>query len=146
MLKGGARHGVADLVPHAGRMCLLETVEHWDDAAVVCTSRTHVAADHPLRGGSGLLAVHLVEYGAQAAAVHGALRSGSKAQPGMLVALRDVTFATARIDDIPSPLRVEARLQFADANGSLYAFSVSAGGAPLASGRLSIMTTAAAAP
>ena len=133
---------VAGLVPHSGRMCLLETVEQWDDASVVCASRTHQDPDHPLRGGAGLLALHLAEYGAQAAAVHGALRSGKAAQPGMLVALRDVTFAAARIDGIAAPLRVEARVQFADANGSLYAFSVSADGTLLASGRLQVMTTA----
>ena len=134
---------VAGLVPHSGRMCLLETVERWDDNSVVCTSRTHRDPDHPLRGSAGLLAVHLAEYGAQATAVHGALRSGKKAQPGMLVALRDVSFAVARVDGIGAPLRVEANLQFADANGSLYAFSVSADGQLLASGRVQVMKTAA---
>lgn len=142
MLKGGPRNGVADLVPHAGRMCLLESVERWDEATITCASRTHLDPQHPLRAGDGLAALHLVEYGAQAAAAHGALRSGRKAQPGMLVALRDVTFATTRIDGIPASLRVEARLQFSDPNGSLYEFSVSADGAPLARGRLSVMTTA----
>jgi len=132
---------IAGMVPHAGRMCLLEAVEHWDDQSVVCTSRSHQDPQHPLRGGAGLLALHLAEYGAQATAVHGALRSGKRAPPGMLVALRDVTFAAARIDGIAAPLRVEARMQFADANGSLYAFSVSADGVPLASGRVQVMNT-----
>jgi predicted hotdog family 3-hydroxylacyl-ACP dehydratase len=132
---------IADLIPHAGRMCLLESVDHWDDTRVLCTSRTHLDADNPLRNKEGLLALHLVEYGAQATAVHGALKSGSKAPPGVLASLRDVKLSTDWIDRIAAPLQVEARLRFTDASGSLYEFSVSAGGRPLASGRLSVMTT-----
>lgn len=132
---------IAGLIPHAGRMCLLESVERWDDATVLCTSRTHLDPDNPLRSNNGLLALHLVEYGAQATAVHGALRSGQKTQPGVLVSLREVSFFTARVDGIAAPLQVEAHVQFADATGSLYAFSVSAEDRVLASGRLSVLNT-----
>lgn len=132
---------IAGLVPHAGSMCLLESVEHWDETRVRCSTRSHLDPANPLRGARGLLALHLAEYGAQATAVHGALRSGRQAPPGVLTSLKDVSFTTDRIDDVAAPLQVEARVQFASAAGSLYEFSVSAGGRLLASGRVSVMTT-----
>ncbi|MGH8441287.1 MAG: phosphotransferase [Nevskiaceae bacterium] len=136
---------IQGLIPHAGNMCLLESVEHWDENTVRCTSRTHLDTANPLRSRNGLLALHLVEYGAQATAVHGALRSGKKAPAGVLTSLRDVSFATDRVDGIDAPLQVEARVQFANESGSLYEFSISAGGRLLASGRVSVMTAVAAA-
>ncbi|MGQ0586880.1 MAG: hydroxymyristoyl-ACP dehydratase [Gammaproteobacteria bacterium] len=134
---------IAGLIPHTGSMCLLESVEHWDESGVRCATRTHLDAANPLRGADGLLALHLVEYGAQATAVHGALRSGKKAPPGVLTSVKDVRFGIERIDDIAAPLQVEARVQFANDSGSLYEFSVSADGRLLAKGRVSVMNTPA---
>ena len=140
------RATIETLVPHAGAMCLWDEAIDWNATRIVVRTQGHRDPAHPLRCGDRLHAIHLCEYGAQAMAVHGGLLArerGTVAPPGMLVALRDVTFATARIDGIAAPLRVEARVQFADANGSLYAFSVSADGVPLASGRVQVMTTPA---
>jgi predicted hotdog family 3-hydroxylacyl-ACP dehydratase len=133
------------LVPHAGGMCLLETVVEWNDDGLVCATTTHRRADHPLRRDGKLAAVHLIEYGAQAAAVHGGLlgqRDGAGAKPGMLTALRDCRLHVARIDDVDATLTVRARKLAASAEGSIYQFEISAAGRMLAEGRVTIATTA----
>ena len=71
---------LSSLIPHQGSMCLLERVIEWSDAT-----------DHPGNGHASLArkpvtlewrlqAVHLCEYGAQAMAVHGALRAQAQGQ------------------------------------------------------------------
>ena len=80
---------VAALVPHAGSMCLLDRVLEHSDTTVRCAAVTHRAASNPLRRDGRLAALHLVEYAAQAMAVHGALIADGRARPDMLAALRD---------------------------------------------------------
>jgi len=66
---------VASLVPHAGRMCLLQRVLDWDESTVRLATATHRDPANPLRSDGRLRAIHLCEYGAQAMAVHGGLRA-----------------------------------------------------------------------
>ena len=63
------------LIPHSGTMCLLDGVVRWDDDSIVCITNTHRDANNPLRRDGQLSAVHALEYGAQAAAIHGGLRA-----------------------------------------------------------------------
>lgn len=136
------RAALARLVPHAGAMCLLDEVVRWDDSSVLCLSRSHLDPGNPLRGASGLAAVHAVEYGAQAMAVHGGLlRSGEAplpGAPGYLASLRDVVLEIARLDEVEATLEVEARRLLAMGGGVLYEFEVSAGGRRIARGRASV--------
>jgi predicted hotdog family 3-hydroxylacyl-ACP dehydratase len=137
------------LVPHAGLMCLLEDVLHWDDTHVLLGTRTHQHADHPLRRSGRLDAVHLCEYGAQAMAVHGGLlarRDGGRALPGMLVSLRDVTLAGVDLATLPGPLRIGAERLHGDATGWQYAFQAWHGTQLLAKGRAAVVLRAAGAP
>lgn len=134
------------LIPHAGAMCLLERVEHWDESAITCTTVTHVRADHPLRRNGMLSAIHLVEYAAQACAIHGGLvaraAGETSAKPGMLTALRDCRIQVDRVDDIDERLTITARKLIASGSGSMYQFEVRAGERVLADGRVSVMTEA----
>ena len=68
---------IRTLIPHAGTMCLLDNVIDWDDESIVCVTNTHRDANNPLRRHNQLSAVHALEYGAQAAAIHGGLRAVS---------------------------------------------------------------------
>lgn len=124
-------------------MCLLDTIETWDDLEVRCRAVSHHDPQNPLRSGNRLAALHLCEYGAQAMAVHGGLLaqrdSGGSAAPGLLAALREVEFAVDRIDDIEEPLTVVARKQIAWAGGWLYGFEISAGKRWLARGRVTVI-------
>lgn len=128
---------IARLIPHAGSMCLLDRVVACSTHDIECVARSQCSPDHPLRRGGRLSALHLVEYAAQAAAVHGALQAGG-VQRGMLAAMREVRLHVSRIDDIQSELRVHATRRLAQVSGSLYDFRVHADGRPLCEGRVAI--------
>src|SRR5256714_6400745 len=107
-----AKAEIRTLIPHAGLMCLLDSVLEWDDESIVCVSETHRDPANPLRRDGRLSAMHAVEYGAQAAAVHGGLRArsaGATAPPRYLAALRDVYLHATRLDAVTSALQVQAR-------------------------------------
>ena len=70
---------ISTLIPHQGRMCLLDAVLDCSAERITCTATSHTAADHPLRGANGLPAPVGIEYAAQAMALHGALN----AKPGV---------------------------------------------------------------
>jgi predicted hotdog family 3-hydroxylacyl-ACP dehydratase len=133
---------IRTLIPHAGLMCLLDTVLKWDDESILCASETHRDPANPLRRDGRLSALHAFEYGAQAAAVHGGLRAraaGAAAPPCYLAALRDAHLQVMRLDDIASPLEVRAQRLFGEAGNTIYECRVLAGDIPLADGRITIM-------
>jgi predicted hotdog family 3-hydroxylacyl-ACP dehydratase len=133
---------IASLIPHQGGMCLLERVIEWDDARIVLETTTHRSVDNPLRADGRLRAVHLCEYGAQAMAVHGSLRSASgKAAPGMLVSLRSVTFGCDYIDDLAGSLRIEAVCLQSSESSQQYSFRITHADAVIAEGRAAVMLT-----
>lgn len=137
--------GIGARVPHRGAMCLLHSLQAWTDDTVVCTAIDHADPAHPLRSAHGLLAAHAVEYAAQAAALHGALRAeaaGSQAGPvpGFLASARGVQLSRWRLDDAPGPLRIEAERMAGDDRQLLYGFRLSdADGACVAQGRLTVV-------
>jgi predicted hotdog family 3-hydroxylacyl-ACP dehydratase len=142
------RTHIAALIPHAGRMCLLDHIIEWDDTHIVCATATHCDPHNPLRHGDRLAAVHLAEYGAQAMAVHGGLlaeREGRHALPGMLVSIRDLQLAIDRLDTSPTLLTISATKLVADANGWMYSFIATIADRPIGSGRVAVLATTAAA-
>jgi predicted hotdog family 3-hydroxylacyl-ACP dehydratase len=133
----------AHLIPHQGSMCLLDAVLAWDEADIHAISESHAREDQPLRGESGLHAVHLAEYGAQAMAVHGALlarhRGSEAVRPGRLVSLREVTLAVEYVEASLGRLDVHAHALYADDAGAQYAFRIEQGGHLLVSGRAAVI-------
>jgi predicted hotdog family 3-hydroxylacyl-ACP dehydratase len=127
-----------NLIPHAGAMCLLDTIVEYGPEEIVCETATHLDTANPLRTGGGLSAVHLAEYAAQAIAAHGALHAEGRAQPGMLAALRDFRIHVETIHDIPGKLCIRAQRKLARREGLLYEFAVTGDGRALAEGRISI--------
>ena len=137
---------IAALVPHQGTMCLLARVDAWDAQGIVCHATNHRDTQHPLRTRSGLLSSCLIEYAAQAMALHGALRGGgaaSAAKPGLLAAARQVRLGLLKLDDLPrlhpDELRIEATCQAADERQLLYSFTARHGATQLASGRITVV-------
>jgi predicted hotdog family 3-hydroxylacyl-ACP dehydratase len=123
-------------------MCLLDRVVEWDDQHVVLETASHRSPDNPLRSNGRMRAVSLCEYGAQAMAVHGGLRStvsGVPPKPGMLVSLRSVKFGRDYVEDLPGELRVEAVCLQADAASLQYRFQVRHGEEVLAEGRAAVV-------
>jgi predicted hotdog family 3-hydroxylacyl-ACP dehydratase len=132
---------IAALIPHAGDMVLLERILDCDAHSIRATTTTHRRADHPLAVRGRLRAVHLCEYGAQAMAVHGGLRSAERGQPslpGVLVSLRDVELHVADIHDLPGELIVTARCLQESREAWQYEFHVTHAGCTLARGRATI--------
>jgi predicted hotdog family 3-hydroxylacyl-ACP dehydratase len=136
------RDVIAQLIPHQGSMSLLDRVVRWDGTSIDAAATSHRSAEHPLRTNGQLRAVHLCEYGAQAAALHGGLvaqAAGGMAAPGYLVSLRDVALACGRIDDLTGELVIRAELLLQDSGSWQYLFAASHDGAKLATGRLAII-------
>jgi predicted hotdog family 3-hydroxylacyl-ACP dehydratase len=133
----------AHLIPHAGTMCLLDAVVDWDASRIHASTASHRDPANPLRRDGRLHAVHLAEYGAQATAIHGALRAraaGDTApRPGMLVTLRDLQLAVETVDDLPGDLHVHAECLHADAGGAQYTFRIQCDDALVASGRVTVI-------
>jgi len=134
---------IASLIPQQGAMCLLDRIVDWDERRVVLETDTHRSPSNPLRVADKLRAIHLCEYGAQAMAVHGALRTGSRtAADGLLVAMRSVAFTRDWIHDLPSSLRVEAECLQQDAASLQYSFRITHRDELLAEGRAAVMLQA----
>lgn len=149
------RHEIEALIPHQGAMCLLAGVTHWDADHIVCHADNHRHPGHPLRSRRGLLSTCLVEYAAQAMALHGALQAHAAgpaappggapgaAQPGMLAAARQLEFGLLNLDELPhalpDTLRIEATCEARDASQLRYRFSATHAGVELASGRITVI-------
>ena len=144
-----SRADIGSLIPHQGAMCLIGWVDGWDERSIVCRADNHRDARHPLRTRRGLLSTCLIEYAAQAAAVHGALQVPSSLradQPGFLAAVRHAEFAQLNLDQLPPAdpdyLRIEAQREAGDERQLRYAFSAHHAGKLLASGRLTVVLNA----
>ncbi|AKS43365.1 hypothetical protein [Wenzhouxiangella marina] len=132
---------IADLVPHAGRMVLLDELVDVDSEGIHCRARTGVPADHPLALDGRLPAEALAEYGAQAIAVHGGLLGDADAapRPGRLVALGRLALSVSGLDQ-DTELNVTAQRLAGDEDGQIYDFRVEdAQRRLLAEGRATIM-------
>jgi predicted hotdog family 3-hydroxylacyl-ACP dehydratase len=135
------RDQILKLVPHAGRMCLIERVSGWDPQQIHCEADSHHDPEHPMRRLGALAAVHLIEYGAQAAAIHASLLTTDPAhadKAGMLVSVRDCELCVERLDDLLHALQIRAKREAASAAALTYSFEVSHQGLKLGSGRLMI--------
>ncbi len=125
-------------LPHQGGMSLLDAIVAWDETRVRATTGRHRAADHPLRSNGELPAVCGIEYGAQAAAAHGALCASEPSGTGFLAAVRSVRLNARRLDDIAGDLEVEAEQLGASGSGVVYSFTVSGDGRVLVAGRVTV--------
>ena len=132
----------ADLIPHAGPMSLLDEVLDWGETWVECRSDSHRRPRHPLARNGRLAAVCAVEYGAQAAAVHGGLlsrRQGGPPQAGFIAAIKNIDLGVERLDTIEEPLLVRAECLLDLGHNRIFSFLVRTAEHPLVSGRITIM-------
>ncbi|HUA78989.1 MAG TPA: phosphotransferase [Dyella sp.] len=130
-------------IPHAGSMALIDAVVDWSETTIHAIGERYAPEQHPLRSESGLHVVHLIEYGAQATAVHGALLASAQGEArlraGRLVSVRDVRFAVEYIDLSEGRLDIHADRFHADDRGAQYTFNVGQNGKLYASGRVTVM-------
>jgi predicted hotdog family 3-hydroxylacyl-ACP dehydratase len=138
------RADITRLVPHAGAMCLLDAVVTWDRDRIVCHSFRHRATDNPLRADDRLCAIHAIEFAAQAMAAHHRLASEPATAPryGLLVSIRQCTFASDRLDTCAAPLVIEATRVAAMAQALTYRFTVGPAETAVVAGRASVLLLA----
>lgn len=133
---------IATLIPHQGRMCLLDAVLDCTPERITCRASSHHAADHPLRSPAGLLAPVGIEYAAQAMALHGALNAkpGVDGRPGFLASARSVRLHVARLDDVTGALIVQVEHAAGDERQAMYRFELrDEAGRPLLDGRATVV-------
>jgi len=132
----------ASLLPHAHPMVLLDTIVRWDSDAIVCSSRSHLAADNPLREVGHLSVFAGVEYAAQAMAAHNRLLADDDAPPrkGFLAVASKVTALAQNLDQSldqwPQTLTIEAWVMAQTRDSSMYQFRLSAQETPVLEGQL----------
>ena len=126
-------------LPHQGRMSLLHGIVSWDATTLRAVAEGHRDPAHPLRRDGELPIASGIEYGAQAAAAHGALSSGAASPPGVIASVRDVAFHARRLDDVPRSLDIMVEQLGEGEAGALYRFEVCAAGTPLVDGRITVM-------
>jgi len=132
------RAWIAAHLPHQGRMSLLDEIVAWDANTVRALARSHRAPDNPLRRAGELPIASGVEYGAQAAAAHGALAAKQAWGAGFLAAARSVVFHARRLDDVTGDLEVFAEQIGGGETGVLYRFEVTSSGRALVEGRVTV--------
>jgi len=139
---------LAELLPHAGPMRLLDAVVSHDAERTVC--RALPAASALFQDAAGEVPAWLaLEYMAQCAAAHGGLAArarGEPPRPGLFVGSRRVAFRCASFaPDVP--LAVTARLAGRLGDGFAFDCTVEdpAGGPPLVEGRINVVLLEAGA-
>jgi predicted hotdog family 3-hydroxylacyl-ACP dehydratase len=136
---------IRQLIPHAGRMCLLDRATYWDAACIRCTAMSHLALDNPLRRDGLLRTLAGIEYAAQAMALHGALLQGEPAvHAGYLVSVRNARCAIPLLDGVQAMLEIDAERLAANGTDISYAFALRAGGQELLSARATVVLAKAA--
>lgn len=133
---------LCELIPHSGTMCLLDEVIDWDESNIKCSSSSHLQKSNPLRSKQGLNSIMLIEYGAQAMAIHGGLlarKQQMKIGEGYLAGLRGITIKDQSLDGIKEPLVIEASKLMAQDGNMIYEFSIKSDSELLASGRATVI-------
>lgn len=131
------RTQIAALIPHGNSMCLLDQVVAWDSSRIHCRSQQFATEENPLFENNQLASVLLIEYGAQAAAVHAALLQSSlgEARPAYIGAVKDVELLSAMVDNSRA-LDLHAHCLLSSSQGAIYELEASQAGHSLLRGRL----------
>jgi predicted hotdog family 3-hydroxylacyl-ACP dehydratase len=138
--KNKNKQEIEAIIPHSGKMCLIEQVDWWDIDNITCRTNSHRDLQNPLRLNGELSAIHLLEYGAQAIAIHGGLLTNAKI-PGFLAAIRNTKLHIARIDTLDCEITINAKAEIKTENGAVYEFSISAADEVLIEARATVINS-----
>ena len=115
---------IAELIPHTGNMVLLDEINQWDNNSITATAFSKAPHDNPLLEESDNYrfdSMLLIEYGAQAAAVHAALLSSGlgEQRPAYIGAVKNVAITQPNLDPTLT-ITINASMLLANANGAIY--------------------------
>lgn len=120
------------LIPHADGMCLLEKVVSYSGDEIICQTQSLLDENNPLKTDGQLSKMHLIEYGAQAIAIHGGLmeqqdasnsEADTKPKIGYIAMVKSVKWGD--FNPQTSFLEIKATQIMADEMTKLYEFDVS---------------------
>ncbi len=132
------REQIAATIPHGESMCVLDEVLAVDDKKISCLSRRHLDENNPLKE-AHLGVWTLIEYGAQAAAVHKGLTDsdeGAPANTAYIAQVKNVHVSVQKVDD--DVLYIEAICLVSDLSAAAYQITISSKDAELLSGRVTL--------
>jgi predicted hotdog family 3-hydroxylacyl-ACP dehydratase len=133
-----SRADIEELIPHGQSMCLLDGVQQWDRDGIVALCFSHHQTGNPLLDQGSLPAVTLVEYAAQAAAVHAGLTGTGPTggQAAFIGAIKGLKLHRQRAPQDAATLFCEAKCTFNNGNGAIYQIAVRSEHALIIEGRL----------
>jgi len=129
---------IAALIPHGETMCLLDGVRHWDDAGITAFTARHNHPDNPLLEAGALKTIVLIEYAAQAAAVHaGLMGTGIGHEKAAFIgAVKSMHLHHLDVPAQVQEIRCKARCLLNNAEGAIYDISVEGDRTRLIEGRI----------
>lgn len=109
-------------------MSLIDRVLSWDDNELQCESRRHFNRENPLAEQGHLGTACLLEYGAQAAAIHAGLvwrESGSttaisKEKPAYVAVVKDMVLACAEVPSATQTIICHIQRELVTEQGAIY--------------------------
>ncbi len=115
------------LIPHSQGMSLLDTILAVANKKISCQTGSHLLAVNPLKVNGQLSKCHLIEYAAQAIAVHGGLlnkaQGNNEPQAGHIAMVKSVTWG--KFNPNTANLTIMATKIMADDVSKLYEYQVS---------------------
>lgn len=117
---------IAKLIPHTGNMVLLDEISQWDNNSITATALSKTLHDNPLLEESDNYhfdSILLIEYAAQAAAVHAALLASGlgEQRPAYIGAVKNVAIMQPSLDPTLTTT-IKASMLLANASGAIYDF------------------------
>lgn len=132
------RAAIAATIPHGAGMCMLDQLLQWDSQSIVCVSSAHHRPENPLLQRGSLHTACLVEWCAQAAALHTSLQGEGAALGGLayLGSIKQLQLLQRFVADDSEQLHIEARCEASQAAGAIYGITARDGENILIQGRI----------
>jgi len=117
---------ISELLPHQGKMVLIDTIVSCDENFIVCKTRSHQSQSNPLHNKTGLPISACLEYGAQALALHGIMNRSGDTRPkqASIIAIKKANWSHQWLHDIDRELIINAELKTQLDTIAKYAFSI----------------------
>ncbi|MCK5696772.1 MAG: hypothetical protein KAI02_01330 [Gammaproteobacteria bacterium] len=143
---------LCQLLPHTGKMCLIDQLLSWDSTTLIAQTTSHLKQDNPLQQQDGMInSIMGIEYAAQTMALHSALlyqenyrqeQSLQKKDSGYLATIRNIQMNAEHLNpslsDNTHPLIISVSLLMSDTQGYCYKFNITRHNMTLISGQLTL--------
>lgn len=131
------------MLPHGPGMCLIDRVLQYNSDRILCEIDSHLSSNHPLRYDGKLSSIILIEYAAQASAIHAILNQQTieQNQTGYIGLIKNIKLHARYLHDIHETLTLQSRCLLCNVGGAIYEFKVTHS-QPAAEGQINILLPA----